>query len=248
VKRKIILIALAAAFIFGAVWFAGCSAATTGTGVTNTQQQGIWVSGQGKVFATPNIANVSLGIQAQAATVSDAQKQAATAMTGVMAALTANGIDSKDIQTSNFNVQKVTRWDTTTNQEVTTGYMVTNTVNVKIRDVNKAGNVIDAVTTAGGDLTRVNNINFTIEDPLPFYDQARKQAVADAKARAAALAELAGVKLGAPVYITESAGQSSPPVAMFAKGVASDSSSVSTPISTGQLEIDLSVQINYAIK
>jgi uncharacterized protein YggE len=124
--------------------------------------------------------------------------------------------------------------------------MVNNLINVKIRDVGKAGIVIDEAVKAGGDLTRVNNISFTVNDPLPYYDQAREKAMADAKDRAQALAELAGVKLGRPSYITESVGQATPPVALGIKSSADMAQT--TPISAGQLEIDITVQAVYTIR
>jgi len=76
-----------------------------------SQQTGIWVNGQGKVTVTPDIARLSLGVSAQTTTVAEAQSQAAAAMTRVMAALTGAGIAAKDIQTQNYSIQQVTRWD-----------------------------------------------------------------------------------------------------------------------------------------
>jgi len=243
-KIKPILIALsiilATALILG-----GCETGTS-TGVISGQQEGISVSGQGKVFATPDIANLTLGIQAQAATVSEAQSQATSVMNEVMAALTANGIAEKDIQTSYFNIQRVTQWDSNKNQEVTVGYMVNNQVTVKIRQVENAGTIIDAVASAGGDFTRINNIQFSIDDPLPYYDQARAKAMADVKDRAQSLAKLAGVTLGKLVYVTESSGQVYPQV--ISVGRSSVDSAQTTPISAGELEIDLTVQAVYSIK
>ncbi len=144
----------------------GCGMERTGGNFNvNNQQQGIWVNGEGKVTAVPDIAIISAGVQAQAATVSDAQSQASGAMDKVIAALKNNGVAAKDIQTQNFNIQKVSRWDSTNQQEIITGYMVTNTVTAKIRDVNNAGVVIDAVANAGGDLTVINSISFTFDNP-----------------------------------------------------------------------------------
>ena len=194
---------------------------------------------------TPDIANIQLGIQAQAQTVADAQNQAIKAMNGVVAALKANGVADQDIQTQYYNVQQVTTWDTNKQQQIVTGYMVSNVVNAKIRDVTKAGSVIDAVTAAGGDLTRVNSIQFSLNDSTTSIDKAREKAMADANDTATQLAKLAGVKLGKPISISESS--STPPYPIYAKDAIAGSSS-STPISAGTLDITLDVQVLYAIQ
>jgi uncharacterized protein YggE len=247
-RRKFLILTTMLILVVIGLFLFGCQTTgnTAGTG-NSSQQQGIWVSGEGKVFASPDIANLRLGISAQADTVAGAQNQANIAMNSVMNALTVNGVAGKDIQTSNFSVQKVTRWDQDKQQEVTIGYTVTNMVNAKIRNVGNTGIVIDEVTKAGGDLTRVDNITFTIEDPLPYYDQARQKAMADAKDRAKSLADLSGVKLGKPVYISESTGGGATPIYLnAAKGAASDSTA--TSISAGELEITLNIQMVYSIK
>ncbi len=72
----------------------------------NSNQQGIWVNGEGKVTVAPDTAVLDLGVSAQASTVAQAQAQASTAMDKVMAALTSNGVDKKDIQTQYFSIQQ----------------------------------------------------------------------------------------------------------------------------------------------
>jgi uncharacterized protein YggE len=225
----------------------GCQASNTPAGVSSPQT-GISVSGEGKVTVTPDIANIQLGIQAQGQTVADAQNQATKAMNDVMAALKANGVADKDIQTQYYNVQQITSWDNNKQQQIITGYQVSNIVNVRVRDVDtdvtKAGKVIDAVTAAGGDLTRVNSIQFTLNDPTTSTDKAREIAMANANDTATQLAKLAGVKLGKPISISESS--STPPYPVYAKDAAGSSSS--TPISAGTLDITLDVQVLYAIQ
>ncbi len=213
---------------------------------TNSQQEGIWVSGTGKVTVTPNVASLSIGVESQEATVTDAQAKAAAAMDKIMAALTGNGVDKKDIKTQNFNIQRVTRWDDSRQQEYTIGYRVTNTVIAKIRDMQKVGAIIDAAVVAGGDLSRVKSIGFSVEDPTAYYTEARQKAMADAKAKATQLADLGGVKLGKPTYISESA--QTPPIVYADRAMAGSAPApVVTPISPGEMDIVLNVQITYAI-
>lgn len=210
------------------------------------QQEGIVVSGEGKVSVVPDLATVNLGIEVEDTTVTAAQNQAASAMAMVMDALTDNGVAEEDIQTQYFNIYRVTRWDDETWQEVVIGYRVSNTVSAKIRDMENIGSVIDAVVEVGGDLIRVNGISFSVEDPSIYYDEARDEAMADAKARAEALAELAGVRLGKPTHITENSYR---PGSIYAPGARVDEAMESeTPISPGETEITLNVQVTYDIR
>jgi len=245
--KKYWLVAVSLVLLLAVVGFSGCTAGPTtiGTVDVNSQQTGIWVSGEGKVTVTPDIATLSLGIEAQAATVAEAQSQAATAMNAVMAALAENGVADKDIQTQYFSIYQVTRWDDTKNEEIVIGYRVKNMVTAKIRDIEQAGPIIDAVAAAGGDYTRINNISFSVDDPTPYYVEARQKAMADAKAKAEQLAGLAGVSLGNPTYISE--GTIYPPVIYRDAGMAIPAPESSTPVSPGEIELTLDIQVAYAI-
>ena len=213
----------------------------------NGQQQGIWVAGQGKVTVVPDIAALRLGIIAQDTSVAVAQSQATEAMNRVMAALTDNGVAKKDIQTRYFSISQVTRWDQFRQEEVVIGYRVTNMITAKIRKIDKTGAIIDAVATAGGDLTRIESIAFSVDDPSAYHGEAREKAMADARAKAEQLAKLAGVTLGKPTYISESIFMPSPiyPARMAEMPAPA---LAAPPISPGETEISLTVQIAYAIR
>ena len=251
-KKKWFLLVIGLAAILILFGLTGCEQASTASGdVSNfnfsSLQNGIWVTGQGEVSVEPDIAVLSLGIESEGKSVAAARDRAAAAMNDVMDTLSSNGVADKDIQTQYFNIQQVRRWDRETEEEVVTGYRVTNTVTVTIRDIEKVGTIIDAVTDAGGDLTRINGINFSIDDPDEYYEEARKEAVADAKKKAEQLAKLANVSLGAATYISE--GMFYAPVARAEMAVGYDEgASYSTSISPGELDISLSIQIAYAIK
>ncbi len=232
----------------------GCNAGTAnapgevslGNIILSQQNTGIWVTGQGKVSAVPDIATLSLGVEAQAKTVAEAQQQASTAMDAVRTALTRNGIADNDIKTQNFAIYAVTQW--MDNKETLIGYRVTNTMTVKIRKVSDTGAIIDAAAKAGGDYIRVSNINFTFADPSPYYSQAREKAMADAQAKAKQLATLAGVSLGKPVYVNETSTSLPIPIDYIRGGGAIPAPSPTTPISPGEIDIQLSVQVVYSIK
>ncbi|MFC2035401.1 SIMPL domain-containing protein [Chloroflexota bacterium] len=251
-KRKYWLPGMGLVLLLTLVGLVGCTSGTPSQidiqGITiSNQQGGISVSGEGKVTVVPDIATLRLGIEAQETTVAEAQTLAAGAMEEVMSALTSNGIAKKDIQTQYFNIQRVTRWDRDKEQEVVTGYRVTNIVTAKIRDTEEAGTIIDDVATAAGDLTRIDNISFSVEDPSAYYEEARDEAIADAEEKAKQLAEMAGVTLGKATYISESTQAPSPIYRSDMAFAMKEAVVVETAISPGETEISMNVQINYAI-
>ena len=255
--NKIWLIAISAGLVLalgiGGIALAQNAGSTPSTGTPGSvsvsipnQQVGIWVNGTGKVTVTPDVAILQVGVQAQASSVADAQAQASNAMDKVMTALTANGVAKKDIQTRYFNISQVTKWDDKSQTQIIIGYQVSNSVTAKIRDLGKAGDVIDAVAVAGGDLTRINGITFTFEDPTAAMQQARDKAMADAQAKAMQLAKDGGVTLGKPTYITENSYVPYPPT--YSMSAAGDKAAgVATPISPGDMDITVNVQVTYAI-
>ena len=253
--RKIWLLAIGLVLV-GAVGLTGCSNGEgTWSGVPSnlrvnlsSQQEGIWVSGRGEVAAVPDLATLRLGIEAQEASVAEAQARAAEAMDRVVASLTGNNVAEKDIQTQYFNIRRITRWDNEREQEVVIGYRVTNMVTAKIRDMDRVGAIIDDVAVAGGDLTRIDNIGFSVDDPSEYYAEARQKAVADARAKAEQLADSAGVKLGKPNYISEGAFAPAPIYRQdFYAEKAAGAPMVETPISPGEIDISLTVQLAYNI-
>ena len=244
-KKKFLLIAGVVAIVLMSVLLYGCQATGNSAGVSNYQQTGISVSGQGKVTVIPDVVIAALGIQAQGSTVAEAQAQATKAMNDLMAALLANGVAQKDIQTQSFNIQQTTSWDNTNQKTIITGYQVSNIVDVKIRDITTAGSVIDAAAVAGGDLTRVNSVQIAVDDPTVYADKAREKAMADAKDTATQLATLSGVKLGKPISISETNVYTPQTVPLYAKGM---DSAPSTPIVAGEQDITLNVQVVYSIQ
>jgi len=248
-KKSLIIMGL----VFGLILLGltGCEqGAASGSEVAinaGTLQQGIWVTGKGEVKAVPDIATLRLGIEAEDRSVADARDRAAIAMNSVIDSLTSNGVAEKDIQTEYFSIQQVTRWNNNTQTQDIVGYRVSNLVNVKVRNIENIGMLIDAVSNSGGDLTRVNGIDFSIEDTSTYYQEARKEAVADAKNTAEQLADLSGVNLGNVIYISETLFNQ--PIIQRSGAVAAvDASVAETPISTGQLTISTSVQICYSIE
>jgi len=258
--RKKLWLAIGLALITIVLGVTGCDSLTpqTSSGVssaTNSQQNtGIWVSGVGEVTVTPDIAILEVGVEAQEMTVTEAQDEASEAMEKVMTALTDSGVTDEDIQTRQFRISQRTRWDDETGEEIVVGYRVTNEVTAKIREVEKVVSIIDTVVKAGGDLIRIDDLDFSVDDPSAYYDEAREIAMADAKTKAEKLAAAADVKLGSPTYISESSGFTSVPMVdmSFAGGIAAPAPApiieIPPSISPGEVEVSINVQIAYSIR
>ncbi len=240
----IVMLALGAA---GCTSIPGWEASPDVVPVAQQQNTGIWVTGQGEAMAVPDIAELRLGVEARADTVAEAQTQASEAMDEVVVALKDNGVAEKDIQTQRFSIYPVTRWIREKDEEEIIGYRVTNIVVAKIREMDKVGDIIDAVAEAGGDLTQIQGISFSVDDPTPYYEEARAKAVKDAKDKALQLADLADVKLGKPTYISEGATYLPPVVRGLPEAEAVPMPVPETPIIPGELKITLTIQIAYAI-
>ena len=242
----ILALALVTVGAVGCTDYFGSDEANVVGSIASQQDIGIWVTGEGKIPVVPGVAILSLGVEAQADMVAEAQQEAAEAMGAVMNILDSYGVDAKDIQTQSFSIQPVRRWDD--GQEVFLGYRVINIVEVKIRNIDDTGSIIDAAVVAGGDNSIVNSITFTVDEPEAYYGEAREEAMADAKTKAQQLADLGGVKLDKPIYINEYSGYISPPVVYRDYEVAEGTSVQETSFSPGETEIRLTVQVVYSIK
>ena len=218
---------------------------------------GIWVSGQGTISLDPDLAMLDFGVEVNAPSVSEANSQAATAMDAIIEALKERGVKDEDIQTNRFSVTPRYRYveeemdGVRTGRDVLTGYRVRNNATVKLRDLDVIGEVIDEVVTAGGDVVRINRINFTLEDPKPKMSELREMAVADAKSKAEHLAELSEVSVGRLIYISE--GAVAPSLGGFGGGgfglaYAQEAMALAAPsVSGGEVTLSLSVQAGFAI-
>lgn len=247
--KKRWLLSAGMALILSVFLLVGCTPATSSSGgILSTQQEGIWVNGIGKVSVTPDLATLRLGVESQEVSVAQAQAKATDAMNRVRDALKNNGVSDKDIQTQSFNIYKVTRWDENSQREVVIGYRVSNIVMVKIRDIPKTGTIIDAVAVAGGDLTRIDSIGLSVDDPTEYQEDARVKAMADAEAKAKQLAKEGGVTLRKPTFISESTQTPSPIYPIRSELAFSAPAAAPAPISAGETEIIVSVQVIYEIQ
>jgi hypothetical protein len=219
-----------------------------------TTNSGIWVTGQGTIEIPADVAQVSIGVESRETTVSAARQNAADAMESVMDAIKDNGVSEDDIVTTNFNIYPQTIWVEVSDslgrhsEPRITGYTVSNTVQVTVRDIDNLSPVVDTAASAGGDLIRINSIQFTVDDSSAYGEVIRQHAAADALAKADVYARAMGVTLGPLVYLTEIS--SSVPMAYgarMAEMAAMDGAFKSTPISSGDVNLSVTVQAVFAI-
>jgi hypothetical protein len=207
---------------------------------------GISVSGEGRASAAPDTALLNIGVSTKEMTVAEANSEVQAAIGRLLDSLKGNGVAEKDIQTSQFSINP--EYDYQYNQQKLTGYRVTHMLQVKVRDIDRAGEVIDDSVEAAGNLVQVGSISLTIDDTAALRSQAREQAMADASAKAQELARLAGVELGKPTYISESSVTPYPQIRYDSSALAAEPAQAQTTISPGELEVVVSVQITYGIQ
>lgn len=207
------------------------------------EEGGIMVVGEGKVSAEPDLAVITIGVETRAGTANAAAEENSELMAQVMDALQRREIAEEDIQSVDYSIRAEIDWDD--DERRILGYVVANSVSVKVRDVDQVGDVLDAVTDAGAN--NIYGIQFTFDDPSELREQARADAMADAQSKAQALASLARVGLGKPRVISESFVE---PVPFYRESVYAVPAEAggAVPVSPGQLEVRVQVQMTFDIR
>jgi hypothetical protein len=202
----------------------------------------ITVTGTGTVEAAPDIATLSIGVTTMGETAAAALSANSAQVDAVMARLTAAGIEARDMQTSNLSLNP--NWTghdgSSTTGPTIAGFVASNMLTVRVRQLDGLGAVLDAAVADGANT--LNGLSFGLADPAPVLDEARKEAVADARARAELLATAAGVKLGRVISISDGS-MPSGPMPMFR----ADAAAMAVPIASGELGLSASVTIFYEI-
>jgi uncharacterized protein YggE len=205
----------------------------------------ISVTGTGKVSAPPDMAAIQTGVVTEAETARAALSANNEAMRKILDVLKQHGIADKDVQTSSFNVSPVYKHDPEGRREPEiTGYRVHNQVSVKVRNLPKLGETLDALIEAGSN--QVSGISFGIDDPTGVLNQARGRAIADARSRAEVYAQAAGVKVGRVRSISEQPPQRPMPIPMARMAFQAEAASV--PIATGEQDFEVTVYLEYALE
>lgn len=209
------------------------------------RERGITVVGEGKVKVRPDIATANIGVEVVRADVKDASSAAAAQMDAVLAALRKQGVATADIQTSFYNIWVERPYAPEGRATTEVIYHVTNQMQVTIRALDKVTTTIGAAIEAGAN--SINGISFQVEEPRETRSRARRDAFADAQAKAEELAALAGATLGEVVSVSEMVNQFGPfpgEMAMSARGGGGDGG----PIVPGEVEVTMQLQVVFAIE
>jgi uncharacterized protein YggE len=200
------------------------------------------VEGTGLASGTPDLLTVSVGIDVTDPTANGALTDDNTKAAAVTAVLTQGGVAAKDVQTSDVSINPQYNL-----KGVITGYEVTNTLTAMLRNFATAGSVIDAIAGAAGNATRLDGLNFSVEDTRALEDQARTDAVHQAVAHARSMALAAGERLGPVCSLSD---QSQTDIVnqsgAFASG-AEDKASASVPLQPGSQQETAQVTMVYAL-
>lgn len=214
-------------------------------GRSDQQLYTITISGEGEVTAIPDIAEVSLGVETQNSNVAAAQTENTAKMNSLIVQLKGLDIVEEDIKTTNYSIYP--RYDYPDGSQVLRGYIVSQNVTVKIRDLDKIADVLGLAGQAG--VNQLGGLSFTIDEQEDLKQNAREKALANAKAKAETLADIAGVKLGRLVSFSESGNDYYPQPVYFgeqrAYGLGGGDSAPS--VEPGSQDIIVYVTVTYEV-
>ncbi|MFD3189470.1 SIMPL domain-containing protein [Sedimentitalea sp. HM32M-2] len=219
------------------------SLALTGVAWADPAERQITVTAQGQVEAVPDMATITLGVTHEAEEAGTAMAATSAAVARMLEQVQGLGIQPRDVQTRRFSVHPIWSGRGSSGSEPPriTGFVASNMVMVRIRDLLALGPVLDAVIASGAN--DFNGLQFSVQEPQALQDAARKAAVENAIAQARLLAESAGVALGPVVSITDHGGNSARPV-MMEMAAARDAS---VPVAAGEVSLTASVSMVFAI-
>jgi len=249
-QKKFIRRLFSAAFLFVTVFFAAYAvyyaalAVDTWRDMKRTDAFQIAVSGEGSVFAVPDIAALSIGVRSQSKLLKDAQSDNTEKYNAVVAFLKSNGVEEKDIKTSYYNVLPCPPRD----PPVIAGYEITSTLQVKVRNLDSVGTILDGAVSSGAN--EVHGPSFTIDDKTTYKDEAKKIAVENARASAKKLFKNLGVRIVRVAGFSESGGY--PPIyyprTMEAFGKGGDMAAPAPSIEPGENEVRVMVNVIYEVR
>lgn len=203
------------------------------------------VSAQGKASLTPDLAVIQAGVKTIESTAIKSQQENSKKMNKVIEAIKGEGVEKKDIQTTNYNLRAVYDW--TEKGKIFKGYETSQNVTVKIRDLDAIGKILEQINLAGAN--QIGGINFTFDDPENLKIQTSQKAIAKAKEKAKLLAQSAGIKLGNIISLSESSAGISPRLDYsLAKGLGGGEEEIAPEIEPGESEITSQVTLVFEIK
>jgi uncharacterized protein len=199
----------------------------------------VTVTGEATVSVAPDAAMIRIGVTSQGKTARAASLANAKQMTAVLAAIKASGVADRDVQTTQLSLQPQYESDKGNTPQLT-GFRATNQLNIKIRDINKLPDLLDHAIGAGAN--EMSGIEFVVSERSKLLDQARDDAIADARRKAELYAKAAGAKVGPVVSITEEG--SSPPPQPY-KALRAGAAAI--PVAPGELTLRAAVTVSYEL-
>lgn len=206
----------------------------------------ITVSGHARATTKPDLAKVDLGMYSEGDSVSAVQSGNTKKMNDIIDALKKLGLKSEDIQTSNYTLQPKIDWSA--GKQNIVGYTLSQAVTLKVRDLNRVGEVIERAVALGAN--QVNGVQFTIDDPTTLLDQARLDAIQDARTKAGALATALDLHLIKVVTFSESgSGIPSPyPYGIGGGAGMMEAKAVAPSVQPGSLDVDMNVSVTFEVR
>jgi uncharacterized protein YggE len=201
----------------------------------------IKVNGHGKVEGTPDVMSITMGVETRDASAQAALRRNSERAKAMIDALKAQGVQAKDIQTQDIAVDA--NYD---KDNKVTGYTARNTITAKLRDINKAGQVIDAAAETAGDDIRLQGVVFSIDDTSALVAEARAKAVKDAQAQAKQLADAGGIKVGTIHSIDSTSSSYQPQFYDSFRGATLAAEAIPLERGTQQLTVDVTVQFDIS--
>ncbi len=215
-------------------------------GISPKQTHSISIVGEGKVTGVPDVANIQLGYSVEKPTVAAAQKDNSDKMNSMIDKLKKDfKIDAKDIQTANYYISPQYDWNN--GKQTLRSYLVSQNLNVKLRQMDKVSSIIEAAGSIG--LNQVGNLSFEIDNPEKLKQVAREKALAQAKDKAEALAKVVGVKLGKIISFSESASEPGPIYGNYAMSekLGLGGGGAAPAVEAGSNEITIIATVEYEI-
>jgi uncharacterized protein YggE len=204
----------------------------------------IRVSGTGRVSVPVDTASVNLGVETQAKSAEAARAKAAEAMTAIIEAVRASGVEDKDVQTQHLSLNPILVPESASK---IAGYQAHHQLSVKVRDIARVGPIVDESLKAGGDSGRMYGIGFMVDDPSAAESEARKRAYANALSKARELAEAANLTLGRPIRIIDTPAYIPGPIPMGGVAMAKMSADAATPVAGGEQEVSVTIDVVFAV-
>jgi uncharacterized protein len=214
-----------------------------GPGLPGRPPRTVAVSGEGRVAVAPDAASFSVGVEATGRTVAAVTGEATARMKAVLDALARAGVAAKDVRTTRYDVAVERPWKDGKPGPVT-GYRVSSSAEVKVRELGKLGAILEQVSAAGSN--QVGALRMERLDPRPQQQEALALAYANAREKAKALAIAAGSDLGEPIQISEGGATPRPMPMMMAKAAMADAAPV--PVAEGELEYGARVEVVFALR